>query len=175
MTRSARVVPAVLRPPRRVLLWRAHVRLLLDGQARVGGRAQRADAALLRAQRARQRRVQRAVVAVKAQVAGAEGQRDVGEARPRVVDGGDGEAVPLGQRAPLPLLLLVHQACEDVDPPLLPPLGAEVGQHNPTEEDAVERHHNQDVQVRVAVTALRLGILGGNCGVVRVAHDASAD
>lgn len=138
MTHSARVVPAVLRPPRGVLFCAA-VRLFLYGQARVRGRAQGADAALLRAQRARQRGGQRALVAMMSEVATAERQLDLHHAQPRGVDG-EAEAVLLRERAPFPLLLLVHQACEDVDPPLLSPLGAEVAQHYPTEEYSVERH-----------------------------------
>lgn len=54
--------------------------------------------------------------------------------------GGKGKAVFLGERAPLPLLLLVHEAREDVYSPFLSPFGAEVAQHYTTEEDSVERH-----------------------------------
>lgn len=73
------------------------------------------------------------------------------------------EAVFLWQRAPLPLLLLVHQAREDVDPPLLSPFGTEVAQHYPTEEDSVERHDYEYVQVRVPVAPLRVGVRGALC------------
>lgn len=77
--------------------------------------------------------------------------------------GWKGEAVFLWQRAPLPLLLLVHQACEDVDPPLLSPFGAEVAQHYPKEEDSVERHDYQYVQVRVPAAFIRLRVRGALC------------
>lgn len=99
-------------------------RLLLYGKARVRGGAQGADAALLRAQRARERRGQRALVVEGSKVVAvvtAERQGHLHRAQFRD-SGGEGEAVFLGHRAPLPLLLLVHQAREDVDPPLLSPL-----------------------------------------------------
>lgn len=139
---SARVNSAVLGPSFRVLLRRAAVRLFLYGEAGVRGGAQGADAALLRAQRARQRRGQRALVVEMSKVVAVvtrERQGHLHRAQSRG-SGWKSEAVFLWQRAPLPLLLLVHQACEDVNPPLLAPFGAEVAQHYSTEEDSVERH-----------------------------------
>ena len=183
---SAWVIPAVLRRALGALLRRAAVRLLLYGEARVRGGAQGADAALLRAQRARKRRGQRALVVQVREVVAvvpAERQGHLHRAQSRH-GGGKGEAVLLGQRAPLPLLLLVHQAREHVDPLLLSPFGAEVAQHYTTEEDSVERHDNQYVQVRVPVALVRLGVRGalrqhqdavGGCrGVLQVLHVFSA-
>lgn len=96
---------------------------------------------------------------------------------------GHREAAFPRERAPLPLLLLVHQAREDVDPPLLPPLGAKVAQHDAAQEHAVERHDDQDVQVRVAVAGVRLRFraalgegqaAGQGRGVLPVLHRLSA-
>lgn len=142
---SAGVISAVLVSCLRALLRflrRAAVRLLLYGEARVRGGTQGADAALLRAKRAGQRRGQRALVLEMSKVVAvvtAERKGHLHRVQARH-SGGKGEAVLLGQRSPLPLLLLVHQAREDVDPPLLSPFGAEVAQHYTTEEDSIETH-----------------------------------
>jgi len=184
---SARIIHAVSGPSLRGL--RADVWfLLLDGAARVRGRAQRADAVLLCAQRARQRGRRRAravqvpeLVAVATTTAEGDGQLHRAQLRD---GGGKREAVFLGSRAPLPLLLLVHEAREHVGPPLLPPFGAHVAQHDTAEEDSVEGHDDQDVQVRVPVAFARLGArgalrvheepLGGRGGVLQVLHCSSS-
>lgn len=117
---SARVIAAVLGPPLRVLR-RAAVRLFLYRAACVRGRAQGADAALLSAQRARQRERQRALVADVSEVVAVVTAELKGRLH-RLQRGGsarEGEAVFLWQRPPHPPLFVVHQARKDVDPPLL--------------------------------------------------------
>lgn len=124
----------------------AAVRLLFNGEARVRGGAARADAALLRALRAPERTNQRALVAEMSKVVAivaAERQRRVRRAQSRRRGGGKGEAVLLWERAPLPLLLLVHKAREHIDSPPLPPLGPEVARHDPAEKNCVEAQNCQ--------------------------------
>lgn len=66
--------------------------------------------------------------------------------------GGEGKAVLLvGQRTPLLLLLVMDQLGENVDPLLLAVFGAEVTQHDGTEEEAIERHDDEDVEEGIAV------------------------
>lgn len=66
--------------------------------------------------------------------------------------GGEGQAVLLSrQSSPLLLLLVVDQFGENVDAPLLTTFGAEVSQHDGTEEEAVEGHDDEDVEEGVAV------------------------
>lgn len=59
---------------------------------------------------------------------------------------GECEAVFFGQSSPLPFLLVMNESGENVDPPLLPAFGADVAQHDATEEDSVERQDDEDVQ-----------------------------
>lgn len=91
----------------------------------------------------------------------AERQGNLHGAQPRD-SGREGKAMLLRQSAPLPLFLLVHQAREDVDPPLLPPLGAKVTQHDTAEEHSIERHDYQNIEVRVPVA------LPGGLGLSRI-------
>lgn len=126
------------------ILVSAAVRLLFNGEAHIGDGAEGAHAALLhRAQRARQRRENPAAVQ-----RAARGQH---ERHRRGAQGGEAEAVLLLARAPLALLLLVQKPREGVRAPLLAPFGAQVTEHDPSEEDSVERHHYDDVQIRVTV------------------------
>lgn len=85
---------------------------------------------------------------------------------------GEGQEVLLvGQRSPLLLLLVVDQFGEDVDAPLLAAFGAEVSQHDGAEEEAVERHDDEDVKEGVAVggaAGVRWGGDGGGEGEVVV-------
>lgn len=125
----------------RCILGSTAVRLLLDGEVHICYGAERAHTALLhRAQRARQRRA-----------AGVQHERHRrGEERGKC---GKTETVLLLARAPLALLLLVQKPRERVRATLLAPLGAQVTEHDPNEEDSVEGHHDDDVQVRVAVAS----------------------
>lgn len=114
------------------------VRLLLDGEVHICYGAERAHTALLhRAQRARQGRA-----------AGVQHER-----HRRGAQRGKTETVLLLARAPLALLLLVQKPRERVRATLLAPLGAQVAEHDPNEEDSVEGHDDDDVQVRVAVAS----------------------
>lgn len=143
---SAGVLPTVLHCPLggliRTLPGAAVRLLLLDGQARVRGGTQGADAALLRAERAREGGGQRGLVTQMSEevaVVTGERQSQVQRARSRGGLPGEGQAVLLGERAPPPLFLIMHEARENVGPPLLLPLGVEVTQHDAAEEDSVER------------------------------------
>lgn len=84
-----------------------------------------------------------------------ERQRNLHRPQSRDRGGGNDEAVLLRERAPLPLLLLVNQARKDVGSLLFPALGADVTEHDSTEEDPVETHDDEDVEICVPVTFVR--------------------
>lgn len=131
----------------------AAVRLLFNGEAHIGDGAEGAHATLLhRAHRARQRRENPATVQRVAR-----GQHERHRRGAQGGKRGEAEAVLLLARAPPALLLLVQKPREGVRAPLLAPFGAQVTEHDPSEEDSVERHNDDDVQIRVAVASTGQG------------------